>query len=59
MSVCIIIGAGPGVGEAIARRFGKGGFRLGLVARNADKLSQQAERLRDIGLSSHWLRPRL
>lgn len=38
MSSCLIIGAGPGLGLALARRFGRGGLRLGLVSRNRDGL---------------------
>lgn len=34
--LCIIIGAGPGVSAAVARRFAKGGFRLALIARAID-----------------------
>ncbi|WIM99956.1 SDR family NAD(P)-dependent oxidoreductase [Actinoplanes oblitus] len=34
-----IIGAGPGLGLAIARTFGRQGFQVGLVARDAAKLA--------------------
>ena len=33
-----IVGAGPGVGTAVARRFGREGFAVGLVARNRSRL---------------------
>ena len=33
-----VIGAGPGVGTAVARRFGREGHSVGLVARNRDRL---------------------
>ena len=36
--VCAIVGVGPGLGMAIARRFGREGFALALVARNPDTL---------------------
>jgi NAD(P)-dependent dehydrogenase (short-subunit alcohol dehydrogenase family) len=36
--VCTIVGAGPGVSMAVARAFAKQGFRLGLIARNTEKL---------------------
>jgi NAD(P)-dependent dehydrogenase (short-subunit alcohol dehydrogenase family) len=34
--VVLITGAGPGLGAALARRFAREGFRVGLVARKAD-----------------------
>lgn len=36
--VIAIFGAGTGLGTALARRFGKEGFRIALVARRSDKL---------------------
>ncbi|MEO0936620.1 MAG: SDR family NAD(P)-dependent oxidoreductase [Pseudomonadota bacterium] len=41
----ILVGAGPGLGEAIAARFIAGGFRVGLIARSADALAQMQDRL--------------
>lgn len=38
MPLCIVIGAGPGVSLAIARRFGREGFAIAAVARHGDKL---------------------
>ncbi|MFC4908278.1 SDR family NAD(P)-dependent oxidoreductase [Actinomadura gamaensis] len=38
----VVIGAGPGVGAAAARRFGREGHPVGLVARNAERLEQIA-----------------
>jgi short-subunit dehydrogenase len=38
-----IVGAGPGVGGAIARRFGRGGFVVTLLGRHADPLDAIAE----------------
>ena len=41
MSTIAIIGAGPGLGQAAARRFGRGGFSVALVSRtqaNVDEL---------------------
>lgn len=34
----VVIGIGPGLGAAIARRFASGGYAVGLMARGADKL---------------------
>lgn len=40
-----VIGAGPGVGTAVARRFGREGHAVGLVARNRDRLTAEIRRL--------------
>ncbi|MFT4560564.1 MAG: NAD(P)-dependent dehydrogenase (short-subunit alcohol dehydrogenase family) [Gammaproteobacteria bacterium] len=37
--VCLISGVGPGTGSALARRFAQGGYRIAMIARNADRLS--------------------
>ncbi|MFN9250588.1 MAG: SDR family oxidoreductase [Brevundimonas sp.] len=39
MRACIVIGAGDATGGAIARRFAREGFAVGLVRRTADKLA--------------------
>lgn len=39
---CVVIGAGPGLGAAIARRFARGGFAVGLVARRLEPLQALA-----------------
>ena len=41
----VIVGAGPNLGAAIARRFGREGMPVGLVSRNAEKLERLAEDL--------------
>lgn len=43
--VCTIVGVGPGVGLAVARRFGREGFKLALVARNSEALQGYAAEL--------------
>ena len=49
----VIAGVGPsrGLGAAIARRFGREGFRLTVLGRNADKLNPTVKELRDLGLT--------
>ena len=37
--VCLISGVGPGTGSALARRFAEGGYRVGLLARNEERLA--------------------
>ena len=46
----LLIGAGPGVGAAVARRFGREGFRATLISRG-DGLDEVAAGLRDEGMS--------
>ena len=45
----IVIGAGPGIGLAVARRFAAGGFDIGLVARSQSTLDAGAQALADTG----------
>jgi short-subunit dehydrogenase len=45
----LLVGAGPGLGLAVARRFAVGGYRLTLVARNTDALSDLAGTLAGTG----------
>ncbi|MHB8233700.1 MAG: SDR family NAD(P)-dependent oxidoreductase [Solirubrobacteraceae bacterium] len=45
----LLIGAGPGVGAAVVRRFGREGFRSTLISRS-QALDQLAPELRDGGL---------
>ena len=45
--VLLITGASAGIGEAVARRFAAGGFRIVAVARRQDRLEQLAGALSD------------
>ncbi len=36
--ICVVIGVGPGIGLAVAKRFGKEGYHLVLMARRAEAL---------------------
>lgn len=45
----LLVGAGPGLGQAIAHRFAAGGYRVTLVARSADRLADLARSLDDTG----------
>jgi short-subunit dehydrogenase len=51
----VIIRAGPGLGTALAHRFGHRGHAIGLVARDSARLEVMATELRDAGIrvSSH------
>lgn len=50
MSTIAIIGAGPGLGAAVARRFGAEGFSVALISRDQAKLDRLAAELEETGL---------
>lgn len=50
MPTIAIVGAGPGLGAAVARRFGAEGFSVALVSRDQSKLDALAAQLRDGGV---------
>lgn len=43
--VCVISGVGPGTGSALVRRFAAGGYRIAMLARNAERLADLAAQL--------------
>lgn len=43
--VCLITGVGPGSGAALARRFAAEGYRVAMLARDADRLEQLAREI--------------
>lgn len=49
-----VVGAGPGIGAAVARRFGSEGHPIGLVARNRDRLHALAASLGDEGIDAAY-----
>ena len=38
MTVCLVAGAGPGIGQSVAKRFIKEGFTVIAVRRSEDKI---------------------
>lgn len=48
----VVVGAGPGVGAAVARRFGHEGYDVAMVARSAEKLEQLTADLQAAGVTS-------
>jgi NAD(P)-dependent dehydrogenase (short-subunit alcohol dehydrogenase family) len=53
MSV-VIVGAGPNLGLAVARRFGREGMSVGLIARDASKLEELANVLNEEGITADF-----
>ncbi|MDW4509561.1 SDR family NAD(P)-dependent oxidoreductase [Priestia megaterium] len=52
MKNIVIVGAGPGLGMSIAKKFGKNGFRVALIARNEEKLNQLVIELEQLGIEA-------
>ena len=50
MPTIAIIGAGPGLGAAVARKFGAEGFSIALISRDQAKLDELATQIQDGGL---------
>ncbi|HAA27928.1 MAG TPA: short-chain dehydrogenase [Cyanobacteria bacterium UBA8553] len=47
--VAVVLGVGPGLGSAIARRFASEGFALGLMARTLEKLTPTQQAIENSG----------
>jgi NADP-dependent 3-hydroxy acid dehydrogenase YdfG len=52
MPVIAIIGAGPGLGAAVARKFGREGFSVALISRDQSKLDAMAAELEATGVTA-------
>jgi NAD(P)-dependent dehydrogenase (short-subunit alcohol dehydrogenase family) len=50
MSGAVIIGAGPGIGQAVARRFAREGLPIALIARSDKTLEAAAEAIASTGV---------
>ncbi|MFJ9537612.1 SDR family NAD(P)-dependent oxidoreductase [Streptomyces sp. NPDC101225] len=52
MTTIAVIGAGPGLGAAVARRFGREGFDVALVSRSRQRVDELAAKLADEGVTA-------
>ncbi|MEC0236915.1 SDR family NAD(P)-dependent oxidoreductase [Paenibacillus kribbensis] len=52
MKILAIVGAGKGLGLSLAKRFGKEGFQVALIARNAVKLQEMEDELKAAGIEA-------
>jgi NADP-dependent 3-hydroxy acid dehydrogenase YdfG len=52
--VLLIIGAGPRLGEAVARRFGRDGYDVALIARDEQRLADLGGQLKADGITAGW-----
>jgi short-subunit dehydrogenase len=48
-----VFGAGPGLGQAVARRYAREGYAVTLVARRSEPLDRLAEELASLGATAH------
>ena len=47
---CVVVGVGPGLGLGVARKFGREGYRVALIARGRESLASHAEALAAEGI---------
>src|SRR5438067_313348 len=52
MSTIAIVGAGPGLGLAIAQTFGSNGYHVALISRNRDNLDRLVNQLAAQGITA-------
>ncbi|WP_042162477.1 SDR family NAD(P)-dependent oxidoreductase [Paenibacillus gorillae] len=52
MKTIAIIGAGPGLGLSIAKKFGENGFRVAAIARNPEKLTAIVNELKELNIEA-------
>src|SRR5690348_7811168 len=52
--VIVVIGAGPGVGASVARRYAREGYAVALVSLPADDLEALGTQLQDEGITAGW-----
>ncbi|MFG2307885.1 SDR family NAD(P)-dependent oxidoreductase [Streptomyces sp. NPDC048566] len=52
MTTIAVVGAGPGLGAAVARRFGREGFTVALVSRSRERLDALTAELAETGVEA-------
>ncbi|MGW2688981.1 SDR family NAD(P)-dependent oxidoreductase [Streptomyces sp. NPDC001414] len=52
MSTAVLIGAGPGLGLAMARHFGREGYKIALVSRNPERHDDAVRELSGLGIEA-------
>ncbi|GIV34865.1 MAG: short-chain dehydrogenase [Chitinophagales bacterium] len=51
--ICTIVGMGPGVSYAVAKRFAREGFAIAMIARNAAKLDNYRQQMQAAGFEAY------
>lgn len=52
--VIVVVGAGPGLGASVARRYGREGYAVVLLSRDAEELAELGTALRSDGVDARW-----
>lgn len=52
--VIVVVGAGPGLGASVARRFGREGYDVALLSRGADELDELGTAMQSEGITTGW-----
>src|SRR5262245_49534494 len=52
--VIVIVGAGPGLGAAVAHRFGREGYAVALISRDEHQVELLGKELQDAGVTAGW-----
>ena len=52
--VIVIVGAGPGLGAAIAYRFGRAGYAVALIARSESQVDRLGKELQEAEITAGW-----
>lgn len=52
--VLVVVGAGPGVGASVARKFGREGYDVALIARSPEPLERLGRELQGAGITTGW-----
>lgn len=50
----VVVGAGPGLGASVARRYGREGYGVVLLSRDAEELEQLGRSLASDGVAAAW-----
>jgi NADP-dependent 3-hydroxy acid dehydrogenase YdfG len=52
--VIVVVGAGPGMGASVARRYGREGYDVALIGLPADQLDELGKTLQAEGITTGW-----
>ena len=52
--VIVVVGAGPGLGASVARRYGREGYGVALLSRDAEELERLGRALASEGVDARW-----
>ncbi|GAQ83931.1 hypothetical protein KFL_001690090 [Klebsormidium nitens] len=50
--VVVVVGAGPGISQAVARKFGRENFKVALLGRREASLAELCDKLKELGITA-------